>query len=76
MQLSDIFLEEKYRNTGIGTKAIALFEGRAKEYGAHYIEGELSSVDERTEKDTELRNQFYIKRGYEIKKSKVYKPLI
>lgn len=63
--LGDIHFEPKYRNAGLGTKLINAFEERAKSIGTKYIEGELSSVDE-DENNKELRNNFYINRGYEI----------
>lgn len=76
MKLCDIIFDEKYRNIGLGSIVINLFELRAKSYGAHYIDGELSSIDEETLKDKELRNNFYIKRGYKIINSdKIYKEI-
>lgn len=76
MKLSDIVLDKKYRNIGLGSLVLNLFETRAKKYGAHYITGDLSSVDEEIPSDEELRNRFYLKRNYEIINSdKIYKAL-
>lgn len=74
MKLCDIVFDKEYRNIGLGSKVIDLFEKRAKSYGAKYITGDLSSVDEETPTDEELRNSFYLKRGYRIINSnKIYK---
>ena len=76
MKLCDIIFNEKYRNIGLGSIVINLFELKAKTYGAYYIDGELSSTDEETLEDKELRDNFYIKRGYEIINSnRIYKEL-
>lgn len=76
MKLCDIIFDKKYRNIGLGSIVINLFELRAKSYGAHYIYGELSSTDEETLENEELRNNFYIKRGYKIISSdKIYKEI-
>lgn len=76
MKLCDVIFDEKYRNIGLGSIVINLFELRAKSYGTRYIDGELSSTDEETLEDKELRDNFYIKRGYEIINSnRIYKEL-
>lgn len=76
MKLCDIIFDEKYRNIGLGSIVINLFELRAKSYGAHFIDGELNSTDEETLVDKELRDNFYIKRDYEIINSnRIYKEL-
>lgn len=76
MRLCDIIFDEKYRNIGLGSILINLFELRAKSYGAHYIDGELSSTDEETLEDKELRDNFYMQRGYKIINSdKIYKEI-
>lgn len=76
MMLSDIIFEKEYRNIGLGSMTLDLFETRAKSYGAHYITGDLSPVDEEKSADEELRNNFYLKRGYKIINSgKIYKSL-
>ncbi len=76
MQLCDIIFDKKYRNNGLGSMILELFETRAKSYGAKYITGNLSSVDEENPADEEFRNSFYLKRGYEIINSeKIYKEL-
>ena len=66
MILCDIYFDFIYRNIGIGSKAIAMFEKRAKLYGAKFISGELSDVDEQTPYEETLRNEFYRRNGYEI----------
>lgn len=75
MNLSDIHFDKKYRNIGLGSKVIDLFEKRAKSYGAHYITGDLSSVDTETPEDEKLRNSFYLKSGYTIDLDTIYKEL-
>lgn len=75
MKLCDIVFDKEYRNIGLGTKVIDLFEKRAKSYGAKYITGDLSSVDEKTPADEKFRNTFYLKRGYKINLDKIYKGL-
>ena len=76
MKLNDIFIGEKSRNNGLGSLVLNMFEKRAKAYGALYIDGSFSSVDEGFLEDKELRNNFYIKRGYEIIDSnKIHKAL-
>lgn len=74
MLLCDINIKRK--NIGLGSIVIKIFEKRAVEIGAHYITGELSSVDERTEENKQLRDAFYIKHGYTIKDRKITKKLI
>lgn len=75
MKLGDIYFEYPYRNLGIGSMVLALFEQRAYNYGAQYIEGELSFVDEEDEANKLLRNAFYKKAGYNIVHNKIYKRL-
>lgn len=76
MILGDIHLDNEYRNIGLGSTTLKLFEDRAKSYGADHIVGDLSSVDEGTPEDKKLRNIFYVKRGYEIiDLNKIYKVL-
>ena len=76
MNLGDIYFDPLYRNIGLGTKVLALFEQRAITYGAHHIEGKLSDVDEITPFDKELRDSFYKKLGYEIiDNNSIYKEL-
>ncbi len=62
MLLCDINIKRK--NIGLGSIVIKIFEKRAVEIGVHYITGELSSIDERTEESKQLRDAFYIKHGY------------
>lgn len=76
MKLCDINFYRKYRNIGLGSIVINLFELRAKSYGAHYVTGDLSSVDSETPADEKSRNTFYLKRGYQIiNPDKIYKEL-
>lgn len=76
MKLYDINFCRKYRNIGLGSIVINLFELRTKSYGAHHITGDLSSVDSETPADEKLRNTFYLKRGYQIiNPDKIYKEL-
>lgn len=75
MNLGDIYFQSTYRNIGLGTKTITLFEKRAKEYGAQYITGKLSSVDEKTIEDKTLRDTFYQKSGYDVNNENLYKKL-
>lgn len=76
MKLCDINFYRKYRNIGLGSIVINLFELRAESYGAHHITGDLSFVDSETPADEKLRNTFYLKRGYQIINSdKIYKKL-
>lgn len=74
MLLCDIHIKRK--NIGLGSIVIKIFEKRAIEIGVHYIIGELSSIDERTEENKQLRDAFYIKHGYTIKDRKITKKLI
>lgn len=74
MILCDIHLDFPYRNIGLGSKTLALFEKRAKLYGAKFISGELSDVDEQTPYDRVLRDKFYQRAEYEIVNlKKIYK---
>ena len=66
MILCDIYFDFLYRNIGLGSKTLALFEKRAKCYGAQHITGKLSDVDEQTPYEKALRNEFYRRTGYEI----------
>lgn len=66
MHLGDIHFDFLYRNIGLGSKVLALFEKRAELYGAQYIAGKLSDVDEQTPYEENLRNEFYRRAGYEI----------
>lgn len=70
MHLGDIHFDFLYRNIGLGSKVLALFEKRAEFYGAQYITGKLSDVDEQTPYEKALRDAFYLKAGYEIFNSK------
>lgn len=74
MLLCDINIKRK--NIGLGSIVIKIFEKRAVEIGVHYITGELSSIDERTEENKQLRDAFYIKHGYTIKDRKITKEFI
>lgn len=76
MILCDIYFEPQYRNIGIGTKLLELFEKRSFEYGAKQIVGSLSDVDTAIHNSRILRDSFYIKNGYSfINYSKVIKQL-
>lgn len=76
MKLSDIFFDKKYRNIGLGSLVLNMFEKRAKSYEANYITGDLSSIDSETPDDEKLRNIFYLNNGYQIIHSdKIYKEL-
>ena len=74
MLLCDINIKRK--NIGLGSIVIKIFEKRVVEIGAQYITGELSSIDELTEENKQLRKAFYIKHGYTIKDRKITKELI
>lgn len=77
MILCDIYLDFLYRNIGLGSKTLALFEKRAKCYGAQHITGKLSDVDEQTPYEKALRNNFYRRVGYEIINfTEIYKSII
>lgn len=74
MILCDIYFEPHYRNIGIGTKLLELFEKRSIEYGAKQIVGNLSNVDTDSPNSRLLRDSFYVKNGYSfINYSKVIK---
>ena len=75
MLLADICFEPKSRTIGLGSRLIRLFEENAKSLGAVRIEGELSDVDGE-EGNKALRNNFYIKRGYEIVDDQIIKNLL
>ena len=75
LELCDIVLGPKYRNIGIGTYLIQQLEITASKHNCEYITGFLSGVDEATERDTSLRNNFYTRNGYVISNSKVTKHL-
>ena len=74
-ELSDIFIDEKYRHIGLGMMLISLFEERCIYYGIKDIVGKLSSVDEDGNNEI-ARNSFYTKNGYTIMNGKVYKTLL
>ncbi len=77
MILCDIHFDFSYRNIGLGSKTLNLFEKRAKIYGAQYITGKLGDVDEQTLYEKALRDTFYLKSGYEIVNSKeIHKELV
>ena len=77
MHLGDIHFDFLYRNIGLGSKVLALFEKRAKFYGAQFITGELSDVDAQTPYEKALRDAFYLKSGYKIVISKeIHKNII
>lgn len=77
MHLGDIYFEFLYRNIGLGSKVLALFEERAKCYGAQYITGDLSDVDEKTQQEQVLRDEFYRRAGYKTNDLKsIYKSLV
>lgn len=73
--LCDICLEKKYRNYGIGSKVLAIFEEFARKQGCKFIEGDLSDIDEQHTKDEEIRNNFYINNHYKFVGDKVVKYL-
>lgn len=76
MILCDIYFDFSYRNIGLGSKILNLFEKRAECYGAQYITGELSDVDEQTPYEEVHRNEFYRRNGYEIINfKKIYKAI-
>ena len=66
MILCDIYFDFLYRNIGLGSKTLVLFEKRAKGYGAQYITGKLIDVDEQTPYEESIRDEFYRKTGYKI----------
>lgn len=66
MILCDICFDDPYRNIGIGSKTLKLFENRATDYGALHIEGTLSDVDELSIDNQILRDIFYQNAGYTI----------
>ena len=74
-ELSDIFIDEKYRHVGLGMMLISLFEERCIYYGIKDIVGKLSSVDEDGNNEI-ARNSFYAKNGYTIMNGKVCKTLL
>lgn len=75
MILCDICFDVPYRNIGIGSKTLKLFEKRANDYGALYIEGTLSDVDELSMDNQVLRDIFYQNAGYTISNNKIFKKL-
>lgn len=75
MILCDICFDIPYRNIGIGSKTLKLFEKRANNYGAFYIEGTLSDVDELSMDNQVLRDIFYQNAGYTIINHKIFKKL-
>lgn len=75
MILCDICFDIPYRNIGIGSKTLKLFEKRANDYGALYIEGSLSDVDELSMNNQVLRDIFYQNAGYTINDNKIFKKL-
>jgi len=75
MTLGDIVIKEPYRNKGLGSAVLSLFEERAQEYGCLYITGKLSDVDADTQEARDLRDGFYIKHGYKILNNEIKKDL-
>ena len=75
MILCDICFDIPYRNIGIGSKTLKLFEKRTNDYGALYIEGTLSDVDELSMDNQVLRDIFYQNAGYTIINHKIFKKL-
>ncbi len=69
--LCDISLDPQYRNIGIGSYLIKQLEHKAIKNKCEYITGDLSIVDEETERDKNLRDNFYIKNGYNISGRKI-----
>ena len=76
MILCDICFDDPYRNIGIGSKTLKLFEKRASNYGALHIEGILSDVDEVSIDNRVLREIFYQNAGYTISNNKIFKSTI
>lgn len=75
MKLCDIYFNYPYRNIGIGSKTLELFEKRAHDYGALHIEGTLSEVDASLKEDKMLRDTFYQNAGYTISGETILKNL-
>lgn len=73
--LADIKINPQYRNQGLGSAVLMLFENRAFEYGCKYITGKLSDVDAETDADRLLRDEFYKKHAYQINEGEVVKKL-
>ena len=75
MTLSDIHIEQKFRNCGIGRQLLKDFESRAISYNCSFIDGKLVDRDAESEKDAALRDNFYIRNGYTIDNDNIRKYL-
>lgn len=72
-ELCDIHIDKPYRNTGIGSYLLKNFQSKCMEENIQYIEGKLSSVDEQTEDELNLRNSFYKKHNFKINNKTIKK---
>lgn len=72
-ELNDIHIDKPYRNTGIGSYLLKKFQSKCMEENIQYIEGKLSSVDEQTEDELNLRNSFYKKHNFKINNKAIKK---
>ncbi len=64
MDLIDIVVRADYRNKGIGTQMLKIFEKIARENGCKYICGQLGY--DRRGTPVELQKKFFEKNGYEL----------